>query len=266
MSEENEAVEINETITPEVQEVEDSDQGEQPEQSAEQTPAQVEESQKTELTASMQKAMNKKHFQFKDQERRADALQKQLDDIQAQQPQEVAIPELPDAFEDDYAEKMVLRDEALSQQAQQSAQNAVYQAQQLQHNQQMEAQRQQELAGKERDIMEQVKKSGIDEKEFNNACLTIGQYGLGNDFNDALMGNEDSAQMIQLLGSDVMELDRVSRMNPMQKGEHLAALKIKAKALRPRQNNTPAPAADITGSGQNPDVGKYPHSKGAKFW
>jgi hypothetical protein len=55
-------------------------------------------------------------------------------------------------------------------------------------------------------------------------------------------------------------------MNPTQKGEHLATLKIKAKALRPRQSSAPPPTSDITGSGQNPDTGKYPNSKGAKFW
>ena len=74
-----------------------------------------------------QKDINVQHKKFRDQERariasdqRGDGLQKQLDDIKAEQG-EVDIPPVPDQYSDTYAEDIAARDEAIKLKADQDA-------------------------------------------------------------------------------------------------------------------------------------------------
>ena len=262
MSEENEAVEIDETITSEVQEVEDSAQDEQPEQQAE-----TEQPEQTELTASALKAVNKKHFQFKEQERRADALQQQLDQLNAsQQPEDIVIPEVPDAFDENVDELTAARDAAITKRAQQQAQNSVLQAQQLQYDQQLQAQQQQVLAEKSTAYAAKAKDLGVNQEELQQAGNTIAQY-ISMDVAHVILDDPEGPLISKYLASNPVELDNLSRMAPVQAALHIErTIKTKAQALKPKKSSTPTPPSDIVGSGQDPDIGKYPHSKGAKIW
>ena len=116
------------------------------------------------------------------------------------------------------------------------------------------------------ELSQKAKSAGVDEAAFNEAIGNIGRYNLGQGFANLIMKDEDSVAIIQQLSADPMELDNLSRMYPEERGARIAAIKIKAQALKPKQSSTPKPPSDIQGSGQDPDLGKYPNSKGAKFW
>jgi hypothetical protein len=257
----NEAPAVEE-VAPVVEETEVNESAEvEPEQAAEQ-PA--------ELTESMRKVVNKKHFQFKEEERRADDLQRQLDEFKTQQqPAEIVVPEMPDQFEfddDEYAAKVAERDELIKQKANQDQQFNYNQQQQYQQEQKQQYEQNVRMAELSRNVTAKATKSGMTEQSLNDAINVIGQYNLGNTFAEEIMADDLSTEIIQHLSNDPIELDKISRMNDYQKGSYMTQIRAKASALKPKQSNAPAPAGDIQGSGQDPEVGKYPNIKRARIW
>ena len=93
----------------------------------------------------IQKTINKKHFETQQAKRDLEAANSRIAEFEKQKRDEMAakvgtIPNMPDAFDDDFDEKVRQRDEALIAQANFNQQNQSYQAQQqLQQQQEVQA-------------------------------------------------------------------------------------------------------------------------------
>ena len=218
----------------------------------------------------VQAAINRKHFQFKEEERRRlqaeqenAELRKRLE--QSQKPGSVDIPPMPDPYDDDYEEKVRAREDAIMRKAQADADarvNQRLQEQEQERKREAEQERVKKLVG---DFNTNATKLGLDLDQVTQASNIVGSYGVGQEVANFLLGDSAGPLMVQYLSSNPMALYEMVRMSPIQ-----AALKLhgevreKAKILKPQATEAPDPAKTLNGGGV-PDTGRFPLTGGAKF-
>lgn len=220
---------------------------------------------RTKLTDAALKAVNKKHFLYKEEERKRMALEQELAQLKAQYvKKEPDIPPMPDYYDPDFDEKVKARDDAIKsaaltqmQQAQMEAMR--YQQEQLAHQEQLKILKQSEAA-----LISNASKAGITEQELIESAQTLAAYGLSGDIGMALLNDPDGALMINYLGKNADELERIAAMTPYQAGTYIATtVRAKIGQLRPKSTQAPRPAAGVTGQGAANQ--RYPHSAGVTF-
>ena len=180
------------------------------------------------------------------------------------------IPELKDPYEydsdEDYRAAINERDKAIAAKAQYDSLQAILQAQQFQAQQQAIQQQQQRVMDAEKKLVENAKKVGVTEAELVESATVMNAYGLSGDIGMAIMEDPDGASIIRYLGSNPSECEKLAGMNPYMIGSYIATnIRGKANQLKPKPSAAPKPPTDVSGSGQNPDLGKYAHIGGAKF-
>jgi len=203
-----------------------------------------------------QKAINRQHFKFREEQRRADelqaenaALKKRLETSSVNDPNEIVIPPAPDIWDDDYEAKARLREDAIRRKAvaeirsEQTSQNAVadQQKQQLQ-----EAERSQKLQGT---FTDNAAKLGVNVEALDAAQRTVIQYGITPELATTILEDESGPLLVQHLAANPLDLHDLITMNPLQAGMKLAETKQKAMALKPKQSGAPAPADTLSGRG-----------------
>ena len=175
------------------------------------------------------------------------------------------IPEMPDAFEDDYELKIKQRDEALVAQANYNAQNNAY-LQQEQFNQQQAAQAQ---AVKVQESMtsysSKATELGINQAELQAAGNKVANYGLSDDLVLHILSDPDGPLITKHLAEHAKDGYELASMSPFAVGQFLDGIKTKASALKPKTSSTPTPATSLQGNGVDPESGKYKNIGGAKF-
>lgn len=204
-----------------------------------------------------QKAINKKHFQFKEQERRADALQARLDaqdkDKQDAQLNAVApaVPSVPDPYEEDFEDKTRLRDEAIRNRANFDGQQAMLRQAQEQQQQATLQEQQKQIAEVGDKFKLNSTAQGISQEEMGTIATLLNNAGLSSNQGLAthIMANEDGPVIAKYLAANPMELDALLTSSPYSAGAMLDTIKVKANALKPKQSQAPAPAMTLSGRG-----------------
>jgi len=217
-----------------------------------------------------QKVINEKHYQAKQAEReRDDALAQVAKFEQDKRESEAArvgeIPPIPDEFDDNFKEKMVLRDEAIANKAHHEHSEAAYQ-QSLQDQQAQEVQRQNA-------VFQQASVSynaralelGIDTQELQAAGNQVVSYGLTPQLTMNILADKDGPLITKFLAANPMEAFNLANMSEFQQGAAIEAIRAKADSLKPKTSNTPNPPDILSGNGAEVDTNKYPNSKGATF-
>jgi len=216
------------------------------------------------------KAINKKHFEAKQAERERDnALAKVAEFEQKQREQFAAqignIPDMPDAFDDDFEIKVKQRDEAIVAQANYNAQNQSYmQQQQLQQQQAAQAQ-QAKVQESMVSYSNKANELGIKQEELQAAANTVANYGLSDELVLHILGDSDGPLITKHLAANPQEGFELANMSPYTVGSFLDGIKQKASALKPKTSNAPSPATNLQGNGVKPGDG-YNNIKGAKFY
>ena len=234
---------------------------------------QVEEVEVDEAELEKQKsndAFNKQYGKLKQAERERDALKAEYDKSrQAEHERNAAnvgeIPAMPDAFDDDYDQKMVARDQAIRDQANYHNQNQNYQNQQQQTQQQEANAKQQKEYEAVTSYSNKAKELGISEKELFAAGTKVGEYGLSDDLTTHILGDPDGPLITKYLAANAKDGYDLASMSPYAVGTFLDGIKTKANALKPKTSSAPAPAATLNGNGVDKDVGKYQYIEGATF-
>lgn len=197
-------------------------------------------------------AINKQHFKFREEQRRAESLQRELDEIKAkQQPAstDVSIPPIPDSWDENYEEKIRQRDAAIVQKAnadQNVQRHADTQAQQQRDQERQELERLQNL---QNGFNENSKKLGVNQESMIKAQETVIQYGITPELANTLLGDSDGPLMVQYLATNPLDLHDIVNASPLDAGFKLAQVKTKAAALRPKTTSAPDPATTIGGRG-----------------
>lgn len=217
----------------------------------------------------VQKAINKKHFEFKQKERDLEVANKRIADFEAtQREQEAAkfrsIAPLPDSFDDDYETKMQARDTQIAQKAQFDAQQTAINNQQQFDIQQQQQQKQIDMQAKVQTYATRTKELGIGKDEMQAAGNTVAQYGLSDDLVMHILGDSDGPLITKHLAENPQEGFKLASMSPYAVGSFLDGIKAKAAALKPKTTNAPAPAQKLNAGVHAKDT-QYKNIGGAKF-
>ena len=219
----------------------------------------------------IQKAINKKHFETQQAKRDLQAANDRIASFEAKERERVEasigdIPDLPDAFDDDYESKMKQRDDALIAQANFNTQNQSYQQEQAYQQQQAQAVKQEQLQTQVSSYNARTKELGISTEEMQAAGNAVAQYNISNDLTMAILADSDGPLITKYLAANPTELQDLSGMNPVQAAMHIERnIRAKATALKPKTTNAPKPGNDLQGKGQNPSPSKYRNISGATF-
>lgn len=229
----------------------------EPVESADNTPEQSESSpepEKVTFSDEQQKIVDgivgKKVFATKEAERKNEALQRQLEEVQAQIPKETRpdVPLMPEAFDDDFESKVQQRDEAIRKAASFDAQQ---QLQQQQEQQQAAAKQQEEvqvLNTKIQTYAENARQSGIDAQQLQTAGNIVTTFGLRADVTEAILGEQDGALMTLYLAANPIAIEQLNSANTIAIGSLYQGFKTEAAKLKPKTTSAPAPLEDLPGA------------------
>lgn len=203
----------------------------------------------------VQKAINKQHRKFREEQRRANDLQKRLESLEAKQEPVLTatdIPPIPDSWDENYEAKIKERDEAILRKAKNDA--LLQQQSEFAEREKQEQQRKElETAQKRNDqFLENAKKLGVDNQALISAQQSVIDYGVTPELATALIEDSDGPLMVQHLAANPLELYDLVTANPIVAGLKLAEVKQKAAALRPKPTSAPTPATTLDGRGVPP--------------
>jgi len=217
-----------------------------------------------------QKAINKQHAKYREEERKRIAaedetkkLKDKLEAIEAEKG-DVTIPDLPDPYDEDYDVRITAREEAIRQQAAQDAQKNIVIEQQTANNEAAQRAEQNRINGLVEVYDKNIAKLGLDSTDIKNAVQTIVDYGVDGSVREFILQQEDGPLITKYLADNPLVLDDLRNMSPIN-----AALKIEteikaaASTLKPQASNAPDPAETLSGRGAGEKVN--PLIKGAKF-
>ena len=219
--------------------------------------------------AAIQKTINKKHFETQQAKRDLEAANSRIAEFESRQREEMAakvgtIPNMPDAFDDDFDEKVKQRDEALIAQANFNQQNQSYQAQQQFQQQQAAQAKQAKVQESMTNYSQKATELGIKQEELQAAGNTVAQYGLSDDLVMHILADSDGPLITKHLAANPQEGFQLAQMSPFMVGNFLDGIRQKASTLKPKTSNTPKPSDNLHGRGHKPTDG-YQNIGGAKF-
>lgn len=238
-------------------------------QEAESAPAEANpQPEKVEFSEDQQKVFNdaiaKKTWQMREEQRKNEELQRQLQQVQSQIPQQArpVIPELPDPYDDDYEDRVKQRDQAILAQARYDAEQNVKLQQAQQAALQEQYQKQQEQQKMISSYADRAQKLGVDPVALQQAGNAVAQMGVNDDVTTFILQDDHGPLITEYLAANPMELDAM-RGVPSYMAVLNIAQNIKPK-LAAKLNKTPAapaPTDTLSGSGVSAERG----AKGATF-
>ena len=257
------------TAEPEVEETEDSAE----EQDSDSAPEAGETPEKEikfdeEQQRVFNEAVGKKVFKLREKEREAEALKKQLDELQAKlnERQAPKIPDWPDPFrlsDEEYRQSLARRDQALRDAvAYEQQQQAIKQQQEALQQQEWQKQ-QEEMAQKVKSYSDRAIKLGITPEELQVAGNAVAQFGVDESIVGIILDEPEGPLITKYLSKNPLELDALRYLTPAQAAVRIATdIKQKAASLKPKVNNAPDPLEQPHGAGTAP---KPRGPKGATF-
>lgn len=215
------------------------------------------------------KAINKKHFQMKEAERKAEASDKRAGELEArlqklEQGDEPVIPPIVDQYDEDYEAKVKARDEAIQRKWQFDSQQktAADQATRTQ-NEQVQAQ-QAKVDGLVSEYNDRSVKLGLDATKVESAGNRVVEYGISADLAQFILADPEGPLITTYLAENPLELDRLGKMTPMQAAVRVnSTIREKAAPLKPKVTQAPEPAEVLNGRGA--PEGKEPWLQGVKY-
>lgn len=225
-----------------------------PEVAPDPTPA--EEPPKVEFTEAQQaifnKEIGKKVGQTHAEKTRADALQAQLDEINANKPKETRpeVPKQPDPFSETYQQDLQAYTEAVTAQAafdateRQNSDNALRQQQEDQRKLQEDTNK---AIG---DYSERATKLGIKPEDLQRAGQALNQFNINDQVAAYILDEAVGPQITVYLANNPVLADEIAGMPPMMAVAKLASeIKPLAAGVKPEITLAPDPADLLSGKG-----------------
>lgn len=214
-------------------------------------------------------AIGKKVRQTRDQERRADDLERQLQELKSKQPEQKRpyVPPIPDPFsisDEEYRRSLAQRDDAVR-----AAVNFDNQRQhQLQNQQRLQQQqaveKNEQLNDKIRLYADRALKLGIKADELQAAGNSIGSYGIDESLGQFILEDAEGPLITTYLANHPDELEELRSMSPARAAARVEShIRQKAVLARPKKvTGAPDPLERPRGAGKTPK-GRGP--EGATF-
>lgn len=203
-----------------------------------------------------QKDINKQHKKFRDEERshvktqaELDGVNKELADLKAQSV-DTTIPALPDKFDDDFEQKMQVRDDAIKRStAHDAEQTRLEEASKTKEKEQTDL-NEESLRSKITVFDANMVQLGLNPAETNKAANMIADYGVSDVLQDILLEDEEGPLMVAYLANNPVELEQLNGMSALQLVNHLTTeVKPKASLLKPKTSEAPNPPVILSGGG-----------------
>lgn len=222
-----------------------------------------------EITPKAQKAINKQHRRFREEERKRIALERELEAIKAKEAEalsataDIVVPPMPDQWDDDYEAKIAEREKAIIESAKQAERLAAREASEAQKKQALEAQKAKQMQEQSDRFFSNGKAAGISEADLSAAAGVVANSGISPDVANYLIGDEKGAELTAYLAdeSNTMDLYELVDASPIAAAEKLIELKGRLQPTAKRE--TIKPASRVEGKSR-PDSGMR-FAQGAKF-
>ena len=199
----------------------------------------------------VQKVINKKHFEMKEAERRAEALAQENAQLRQQLPQaqRPQVPQVPDPYDDDFEAKTAARDQAIGEQNQYD-----WQMQQQQYQQQVAQQQHQqaEAATLHKSVTtytDRSEKLGVSAAELQEAGNTVAQYGIPDQITQHILDDDQGPLITKYLAQHPQEIEKMRGMPLIHAGIHISNVIKPLAAGMQRTSNAPAPVDSLAGGG-----------------
>lgn len=194
-------------------------------------------------------------FKRREAERKAHELEKQVEELRRKTTQQdrPTVPELADPLtlnEQQWAEQIRQRDEAIRRAAEWDAQQRLSQDQQRQLEAERQRQQQEALQRSAKEYTERAVKLGMKPEELQQAGNLVGRFGLSGELVQMILDDDQGPLITKYLAQNVDELDHIVNLNPFQAAVHIATtVKQKAAALKPKVSTAPSPTTSVRGAG-----------------
>ncbi len=205
---------------------------------------------------SHQKDVNVQHKRFRDEERgrvkeqeRADAAEKELEELKGNQA-EVVIPPVPDKYSETYDADVKERDDAIAAQARQTADNEQAETKRKEKDEAREAEESTALNKRVATFDSNLVNHGLNAPEVKAAAETVIGLGISNTFQDILLDDKDGPLFVKYLAEHPIEAEQMNAMTTMGLVSHLNDdIRPKALLLKPQTSNAPEPPVTLEGGG-----------------
>ncbi len=217
-----------------------------------------------------QKDVNVQHKRFRDEERgrvkereRADAAEKELDELKGQQA-EVVIPPVPDKYSETYEADIEERDKAIAAQAEQGAAKETAAVQRKEKDEARQVEDSAALNKRVATFDSNVAGHGLKTEEVKAAAENVIGLGISNTFQDILLDDKDGPLLVMYLDANPIEAEQINAMSTMELVNHLnSEIRPKALLLKPQTSAAHEPLDTLDGGGA-PET-KEPWEKGAVY-
>ncbi len=203
-----------------------------------------------------QKAINKQHAKFREQERRADGLDEKLAEANKKlaalevEKGEVIIPEMPDAYDEDFESKSQARDEAIRQKATQDAQTQYATDQQTATKNAAAETEKTRVDNLIVDYTKRISTLGLSADEIRIAGDTVVANGIDGQVAEYILADEDGPLITRYLSKNPIVQDELRGLSTID-----AAMKINsvirqaAAATKTQASGAPDPTEILSGGG-----------------
>lgn len=203
-------------------------------------------------------AVGKKVFKLREKEREAEALKRQLEEIQAQMPQATrpVVPDLPDPFahsDQEYRQRIQARERAISEAAAYDARQQLVYAQQRQAEQEAARMQQEALQEQVKVYSQRAASLGVKAEELQVAGNIVAQFGIDDALVNYILQDDQGPLITKYLSQNLMELENIRSLPPTMAAVRIATqVKAKAATLKPKLNQAPQPIKTPHGAGVAP--------------
>lgn len=208
-------------------------------------------------------AINRQHFKYQEEKRRADALEQRLSELEAQQQPAArpTIPPIPDPYDDNYEALVAERDRAIQDAAAYDARQQTLLEQRTAAEAQQALQAQWEQQEQAQKFYQRGTKSGLTESEINASFQTVAAWGgVGNELAQFIMGHEQGPQIAKHLAENPQEITQLQTLGAIQGGIYLNSSVI-PKLATSAPAGPPPPPDDLGGGGAPPPDDGPPGAK-----
>lgn len=217
----------------------------------------------------VQEVINTKHRRMKEAEERAARAEQQLQQMQQQyKPQAPTVPAEPDPFDEDYDDKIRIREDAIRARALYDAQQQQLDIQNQQRQQALLVQQQQETAKKAQEYQARAKKLGIKPETLVEKANVVGSYfnmnnPAHNELVNEIITDEQGPLITKHLAENISELAELSEMPLVKAVLHIERnIKPKLAKVPPKQTRATRPSSRAKNSGS---AGGLKYAAGGSF-
>lgn len=195
-------------------------------------------------------AKHKRRERELEQER--EKLAREMEELRQKLPKETRpeIPPIPDRYDDDYADKIRAREEAIAKQAAWDLSERQRSEEALRIQQEKAQQQQQALTNTIQTYSDRAGKLGVSKDELKQAGEMVAAYNLPNEVALFILEDDQGPLITQYLARNLSEAEALRGMTPYQAVAKIAAdIKQKAIASKRKPNPPPDPHETLNGVG-----------------